>query len=89
MYNKKISGLKKAVGEFQKANAEGHYSPWYGYLMFDVETGELWTDTFYNLGHNEWKEYHSNSILNLGRLMAEYGLEVTMSNVKQFIEKTF
>lgn len=51
----KITGLKKAVGEYQRANKEGYYSPKYGYLMFDKATGELWTDEFYSLGHNEWK----------------------------------
>lgn len=46
----KITGLKKAVGEYQRANKEGYYSPKYGYLMFDKATGELWTDEFYSLG---------------------------------------
>lgn len=81
----KIKGLKKAVGDYQKANKGGYYSPKYGYLMFDKETGELWTDEFYSLGHNSWKEYRSNTIVNLGKIMIENGIEINMKNVKDFI----
>lgn len=31
----KIKGLKKAIGDYKRANEEGYYSPRYGYLMFD------------------------------------------------------
>lgn len=55
--------------------------------MFDKATGELWTDEFYSLGHNEWKQYQSNSIINLGRIMAENNIEINMKNVKSFIEQ--
>lgn len=85
MTNIKITGLKKAVGDFQRANADGCYSPRYGYLMFDKEDGSLWTDEFYSLGHNDWKEYNSGTIINLGREMAQRGIEVNMKNVKEFI----
>lgn len=81
----KIKGLKKAVGDYQKANKGGYYSPKYGYLMFDKETGELWTDEFYSLGHNSWKEYRSDTIVNLGKIMIENGIEINMKNVKDFI----
>ena len=89
---KKIKGLKKAVGEYQWANSQGTYSPWYGCLMFDKNTGELWTDTFYSLGHNEWKEYHDSDVVNLGSMMAEeapYEYVVSMKAVKEFIFKHF
>ena len=46
-----------------------------------------WTDEFYSLGHNEWKQYQSNSIINLGRIMAENNIEINMKNVKSFIEQ--
>lgn len=49
----KIKGLKTAVGDYKRANKEGYYSPRYGYLMFDRESGEIWTDEFYSLGHME------------------------------------
>lgn len=85
----KIKGLKKAIGEFKRANSYGWYSPRYGYLMFDFSDGEIWTDEFYSIGHNSWKEYHSQSIVNLGSLMQEQGIEINMRNVKEFIEKNF
>ena len=84
-----IKGLKKAVGEFQRANAEGYYSPRYGRLMFDTATGELWTDEFYSLGHNDWAEYHSNTIINLGNEMETFGIDVNMKNVKDFIAENY
>lgn len=84
-----ITGLKKAVGDYQRANAEGQNSPRYGYLMFDKEDGSLWTDEFYSLGHNEWKEYHSDTIINLGRMMEREGIEINMENVREFIEREF
>lgn len=89
MTNINIKGLKKAVGDYQRANSEGYYSPRYGFLMFDKEDGTLWTDEFYSLGHNEWKEYHSDTIVNLGRMMAEREIEINMKNIKEFIEKEF
>lgn len=55
--------------------------------MFDKATGELWTDEFYSLGHNEWKQYQSNSIINLGKIMTENNIEINMKNVKSFIEQ--
>lgn len=89
MKNTNIKGLKKAVGDYKRANAGGYYSPRYGYLMFDKEDGSLWTDEFYSLGHNSWKEYHSESIINLGSMMAEREIEINMKNVREFIEKEF
>ena len=85
----KIKGLKKAIGDYQRANAEGYYSPRYGELMFDKSTGELWTDEFYSLGHNEWKAYLSTTVIYLGRKMKEYGIDINMKNVKDFIEEHY
>ena len=39
----KIKGLKKAVGDYQRVNSDGPYSPCYGEIMLDAETGEIWT----------------------------------------------
>lgn len=85
----KIKGLKTAVGDYKRANQEGYYSPRYGRLMFDKEDGEIWTDEFYSLGHNEWKEYQSDTIVNLGSMMSEQELEINMKNVKEFIQNNF
>lgn len=84
-----IKGIKKAVGDFKKFNAGGMYDPEYGVLMYDKDNGEVWTDYFYSLGHNSYKVYHSKSIVNLGNLMSECGLDITIDNVKTFINKTF
>ena len=85
----KIKGLKKSVGEYNHYNAGGNFSPEYATLMFDTETGELWTDYFYSLGHNMWKEYHKSSIINLGRLIEMEGQPVKMATVKAYIQKHF
>lgn len=85
----KIKGLKKAIGDYKRANEEGYHSPRYGYLMFDKEDGEIWTDEFYSLGHNEWKEYHSDTIVDLGQMMSEQELEINMKTVKEFIHNNF
>lgn len=89
MMDIKIKGLKKAIGDYQRANVEGCYSRRYGYLMFDKSNGNLWTDEFYSLGHNQWKDYDSDTIMNLGRMMTERGIEINMKNVKEFIRKEF
>jgi len=83
----KIKGLKKAVGKFQRANEDGPWSSHYGYLMYDSSDGQLWTDEFESIGHNSWNEYHSSTIVNLGGLMAQHGMTVSMKNVREFIEK--
>ena len=82
----KIKNLKKAVGEYQRLN-KYKYSINYGYLMFDKATGELWTDYFCDMGHNSWKEYKSDSIINLGRMMESRALTVNMKNVQNFIKE--
>lgn len=83
----KIKGLRKAVGDYQRANAEGYYSPRYGYLMYDTADKELWTDEFYSLGRNSWNEYKKDTVINLGRYMADLEMPVTMANVKKVIDE--
>lgn len=86
----KISGLKKAVGDNKRANADGAYSPRYGYMMLDRNTGEVWTDEFYSLGRNSWKEYHDPAIINLISFISERVQEdfhVTMETVKEYAHK--
>ena len=81
---KQLLGAHKAVQEYKKYNANGLFSPEYGYLMLDCESGELWTDYFYSLGHNMWKEYHNDSIVNLGSVMQEQSIEVNEEYVIEF-----
>lgn len=83
-----IKGLKKAVGDYQRANAGGWADPRYGKLMFDKSTGEVWTDEFYSIGHNTWKEYHSSDVVCLDSYMTDRTGEpipVTMKSVKAVI----
>ena len=81
----KLKGLKKAIGDYRRANAGGMRSPRYGRLMLDIDTGEIWTDEFYDIGHNSWKEYHSNSIVNVGRELEE----VNMKSVQEYVDKHY
>lgn len=80
----KIRGVKKAVGEYNRANAGGCYSPRYGYLMLDRSTGEVWTDEFYSLGHTSWINYHDSAIINLGSKIDD---KITMTTVRRVAEK--
>ena len=57
--------------------------------MFDKEDGEIWTDEFYSLGHNEWKEYHSDTIVDIGKMMSDQEIKINMKNVKEFICNNF
>lgn len=87
-----LKGLKKAVGEYKRANAGGQYCPRYGRLMLDRGTGELWTDEFYSLGHNNWKEYRDDAVVDLVRWAnRDYIIEdekrtVSMKNIKGWAE---
>lgn len=83
----KIKGIKKAIGDYKRANAGGCYSPRYGHLMLDMADGEMWTDEFYSLGHNAWKVYDSASIINLGRRIAEDGETVCMATARKYAEE--
>lgn len=82
----KITGLRKAVSEYNRYNAGGYYSPEYAELMFDTETGELWTDYSYSLGHNSWKEYHDPAVINIGRMIDGH---ITMESVKRYIAEHY
>ena len=79
----KLKWLKKAIGDFKRFNKGGIYDPHYGYLMFNTRTGELWTDEFYDLGHNQYVKYEDKDIINLGAIMEE---EINIQNVKDFIQ---
>lgn len=85
----KIKGLKSAVGDYKRFNSDGRYSPEYGLLMFDAETGEVWTDQYFDASHGSWKNYNSATVFNLGRMMQDRYIEISMKNVKEFIEANF
>lgn len=86
----KVTGVKKAVGDYNRANAGGCYDARYGKLMLDCNTGKLWTDEFYDLGHNSWIVYHDNAVINLVSFIYERvqdDFKVNMSTVKKYAEK--
>jgi hypothetical protein len=56
----KLIGLKKAIGSYNRINKGGRYSRFYGNMMLDCSTGELWVDKFNSIGHNAFKVYHNN-----------------------------
>ena len=76
----KITGIRAAVKDYKEANAGGAYSPRYGYLMLDRNSGEIWTDEFYSLGHNNWKNYNDPAIINIEPYIDG---KVTMQTVKE------
>lgn len=82
-----LTNVETAVSEYREANKDGMYSPRYGKLMLDRSTGEVWTDEFYSLGHNEWKEYHNKAIINLGSLINENGENVTVDTANEYGKK--
>lgn len=89
--NIEIKGLKKAVGDYQRANADGAYDSRYGYMYLDRITGELWTDEHYDLGHSWQTHYHSPSIINIVSYIAEHKMDVfavTMAIVKEYAEQS-
>ena len=86
---KQIKGLKKAVGDYKRANAEGRFSPRYGVLMFDKSDGNIWTDEFYDLGHGSFNHYHSKDIVSLSKMMLEDDVPITMETVKKYIKENF
>ena len=55
-----IRGLKAASG---KTYNEPRYSDWHHDVMYNRETGEVWTDNIY--GRNTWQEYNDPSIVRL------------------------
>lgn len=84
----KIHNLKKAIGDYKRFNEGGTYNPRYGFLMYEKSSGCLWTDEFYDLGHNAYIVYNDDDdVVNLGLLMKEKDIEVNMENTKAFIEK--
>lgn len=92
----KLKGLKKAIGEYKRANADGIYSPRYGNLMLDKSTGEIWCDWHYDLGRGEYTLYHSTDIIDLAAEMSiaiNYGtfpeLPINMQTVKMFCAENY
>ena len=80
----KVKGIKKAVGEYKDWIKRDMRN--YATIMLDAKTGEVWTDCFVSV--TNWKEYSSQTVVNLTSLMREYGgLPVSMQNVRAMANK--
>lgn len=78
-YGLKMHGLRKAAGETKSLS--GPYSPEYLQLNYDRSTGEVWTDFFFSIGHNDWAVYHDENVLNCGNLCAPH----TMQEIADYV----
>ncbi len=83
----KITGLKNAIGTYRRVNSGGPYSPHYGYLMFDTESGHIWCDEFCDFSHSWYVDYNGDtSVINLAYAMCKDGVDrITMKTVKDYI----
>lgn len=72
-YGLKMHGLRKVAGETKSLS--GPYSPEYLQLNYDRSTGEVWTDFFSSIGHNNWTEYHDENVFNCGNLCSPYTMQ--------------
>lgn len=84
--------LKEEIKYYKEWNKDGWFSPKYAELMYNTESDEIWADCFYSLGRNEWNEYHSKAVVNLGQLMREDGYslkDITVKSVTNYIKNNF
>ena len=79
-----LKNINEAVRMYRNANAGGPYSAFYGRLMLDRSTGEIWCDEFYSLGHTSYKVYDDKSVIDLGAYITDKGERVTLSTVKRY-----
>ena len=57
----KITGIKKAIGDYKNwLSIDWRHT---ANIMLDKSTGEVWTDCFIDC--NSWKEYHSEDVISL------------------------
>lgn len=80
----KITGIKKAIGEYRSwlAGDWGRCAN----IMIDLEDGSVWCDCF--ISCNEWKEYHSKSIVSLSSYITERTDEkISMKLLKEYAER--
>lgn len=80
-----IIGIKPAVGIYEEIERKAKKDlAWYGAIMFDVLTGEVWCDEFYDISHTSYKNYKGQGIINLSRIILLNGEKVTMKTVKEY-----
>lgn len=81
----KITGIKNAVGDYNRANKGECYSSHYGRIMLDRSTGEVWTDEF--VGDGTYIAYAKEAIINLGRKIGNDNNTVSMKTVREYAER--
>ena len=83
MKNIKITGIKKAIGDYNSwLRMDWRHT---ANIMLDKSTGEVWTDCFIDC--NTWKEYHSEDVISLSdyiRLRTDKPF--TMQLLKEYAE---
>lgn len=84
-YGLKMYGLRKVAGETKSLS--GPYSPEYLQLNYDRSTGEVWTDYFYDLGHNNWQEYHDENVLRCGNLCSPYTMQEIADAIQDAVQQ--
>ena len=60
----KLKGLKKVSGATKEL--KGFYDPFYLQVNVDLESGEVFVNEHFSIGHNSWTEYRNGNILNCG-----------------------
>lgn len=83
MRKTKITGIKKAIGQFNSwHNQDRRYC---ANIMLDMSTGEVWTDCF--IDRSSWIEYHDSNIISLSRYIRERTDEkFTMQLLREYAE---
>lgn len=81
----KISNVCKAVDDYNRSNGHGPQSSFYGTLMFDRATGEVWADEFVN--KTSYRIYNDDDIINLGYIINRHGFKVTDNSVEYYATK--
>ena len=83
MKNIKITGIKKAIGDYNSwLRMDWRHT---ANIMLDKSTGEVWTDCFIDC--NTWKEYHSDDIVSLSSYIRERTEEpFTMAILRKYAE---
>lgn len=81
--NIKITGIKKAIGEYKNWLAQDWRRT--ANIMFDKSTSEVWTDCFIDC--NDWKEYYDSNIISLSAYIRERTEEpFTMAILRKYAE---
>ena len=85
-YGLRMSGLRIVAGETKSLS--GPYSPEYLQLSYDRSTGEVWTDFFVSIGHNDWAVYHDENVLNCGNLCSPYTMQEIADAIHAAVQRT-